>query len=131
MAGQREIRQKRVADRIQMVIADLFLRRIRDPRLTLITVTDVNVDSELEFANVWVCAPKHDEEYRLDVMKALSNAGSFIRREVAARVQLRRTPQLVFHWDFAPDHAARIDELINTWQSSLPASTGSSNDNKA
>ena len=130
MAGQREIRQKRVADRIQTIIAELFLRRIHDPRLTLVTVTDVNVDSELEFANVWVCAVRHDEEYRLEVMKALSHAGGFIRREVAARVQLRRTPKLIFHWDFAPDHAARIDELINTWQSSLSASAGPLNDNE-
>lgn len=131
MVRERTVRQKRVADQLQMVIGDLLLRRMNDPRLDLVTVTTVNVDSELEFANVWVCAAECNEKRRAEVMKVLDHARGFIRHEVAARINLRRTPKLIFHWDFAPDHAARIDELINAWKPplSFPTSTGTSDDN--
>ena len=130
MSRQRTIRQKRVADRIQIVIGELLQRRLTDPRLGLLTVTSVNVDRELELANVWVCAADYKDQRRAEVMTVLDNARGFIRRELASRVQMRRTPRLVFHWDFAPDHAARIDKLIDSWESPLspPTPTGNSDD---
>ena len=110
MANQ--VRQKRVADRIRAELSDLLLRELSDPRLKLVTVTDVNVDRELEYANIWVCRPDGNAAED-DVLKAFEGAKKIIRREIASRVQLRHAPQLVFHWDHAPDHAEKIAHILD------------------
>lgn len=106
------LRQKRVADRIRAEISDLLRREMADPRLKLVTITDVSIDRELEYANVWVCRADGDPAEK-DVMAALEGAKRFLRREVAARVQLRHAPQLIFHWDRAPDHAEKISHILD------------------
>ncbi len=106
------VRQKRVADRIRADMSDLLRREMADPRLKLVTVTDVSIDRELEYANVWVCRPDGDAAEK-EVLAALEGAKGFLRREIAARVQLRHAPQFVFHWDRAPDHAAKIEQVLD------------------
>jgi ribosome-binding factor A len=110
MANQ--VRQKRVADRIRAEISELIAREMADPRLKLVTVTDVGVDRELAYANVWVCRADGDSAEK-EVMAALEGAKGFLRREIATRVQLRNAPQLVFHWDHAPDHAEKISHILD------------------
>src|SRR5262245_5249570 len=110
MANQ--LRQKRVGDRIRAELSDLLARELADPRLKLVTVTEVSVDRELAYANVWVCRADGDAA-EPEVMKALEGAKGFLRREIAARVQLRHAPQLVFHWDHAPDHAERMAHILD------------------
>jgi len=106
------LRQKRVAERIQAEISDLLTREISDPRLKLVTVTDVSIDRELAYANVWVCRADGNAA-EPEVLKALEGAKGFLRREIATRVQLRHAPQLVFHWDHAPDHAERMAHILD------------------
>lgn len=110
MANQ--VRQKRVADRIRAEISELIAREMADPRLKLVTVTDVSVDRELAYANVWVCRADGNSAEK-EVITALEGAKGFLRREIAARVQLRNAPQLVFHWDRAPDHAEKISHILD------------------
>ena len=110
MANQ--VRQKRVGDRIRAEISDLISREMSDPRLKLVTVTSVLVDRELEHANVWVCRADGDSA-EAEVMKALEGAKGFFRREVSRRVQLRRAPELVFHWDHSPDHAEKMAHILD------------------
>ena len=86
---------------------------MRDDRLNLVTVTHVNVDRELEHANVWVCAPSLGEDRSEQVLSALTGAAGFIRHELASRLKLRRIPQLHFHWDVTPDKAAQIEKIID------------------
>jgi len=108
------VRQKRVADRIRAELSNLLQREMADPRLKLVTVTDVSIDRELEYANVWVCRPDGDAARAAkEVLAALEGAKGFLRREIATRVQLRHAPQFVFHWDRAPDHAAKIEQLLD------------------
>lgn len=114
MANQ--VRQRRVGDRIRAEISDLLTREMSDPRLKLVTITNVLVDRELEHANVWVCRADGDEA-EAEVMKALEGARGFLRREVAARVQLRRAPELVFHWDHSPDHAEKMAHILDKLKS--------------
>ena len=90
------LRQKRVADRLQVEISELFQREMNDPRLELVTVTRVNIDRELEYAHVFV-STVGDEARQAEVLAILKGAHGFIRREIGRRVRLRRTPQLVFH----------------------------------
>ena len=106
------VRQKRVADRIRAEMGDLLIRELSDPRLKLVTVTDVSIDRELEYANIWVCRLDGDNAEE-EVLKAFEGAKSYIRREIASRVQLRHAPQLVFHWDHAPDHAEKIAHVLD------------------
>lgn len=106
------LRQKRVADRLQEEISRLIQLEMNDPRLALVTVTVVNIDRELEYANVFV-STVGDEARRKDVMRALEHANGFIRREVARRVQLRRAPELIFHWDPSPEKAEQIAQLLD------------------
>lgn len=110
MANQ--VRQKRVADRIRAEVSELLAREMADPRLKLVTVTDVGVDRELAYANIWVCRPDGDGAEK-EVITALEGAKGFLRREIALRVQLRSAPQLVFHWDHAPDHAEHMAHILD------------------
>lgn len=106
------VRQKRVGDRIRAEISDLISREMSDPRLKLVTITNVEVDRELAFANVWVCRADGNPA-EPEVLKALEGARGFLRREVAARVQLRHAPELIFHWDHAPDHAEKMAHILD------------------
>lgn len=113
------LRQKRVADRLLQEISSL-LPAMNDPRLQLVTVTVVNIDRELEHANVFV-STVGDEARRKEVMQVLDGAKGFIRREVAHRVQLRRAPELLFHWDPSPEKAEHIAQLLDELKSGAPA----------
>lgn len=110
MANQ--VRQKRVADQIRAELGSLLLRELADPRLRLVTVTDVSIDRELAYANIWVCRPDGNEA-ETEVLAAFEKATGFIRHELAERVQLRHAPRLVFHWDHAPDHAEKISQVLD------------------
>src|SRR5215471_17449527 len=105
------IRQKRVADRLLHEISGL-LQGMNDPRLNLVTVTVVNIDRELEHANVFV-STVGDEARRKEVMQVLEGAKGYIRREVSHRVQLRRAPELLFHWDPSPEKAEHVEQLLD------------------
>ena len=105
------IRQKRVADRLLQEISSLLLN-MNDPRLNLVTVTIVNIDRELEHANVFV-STVGDEARRKEVMQVLNGAKGYIRREVSQRVQLRRAPELIFHWDPSPEKAEHISQILD------------------
>jgi ribosome-binding factor A len=106
------LRQKRVADRIQAEISELLLRGMKDPRLALVTVTRVNIDRELEHANVFV-STVGDEARQNEVMRVLEGAIGFIRREIGRRVQLRHTPQIMFHWDPGPEKVEQVGRLLD------------------
>jgi len=120
------LRQKRVADRLQAEISQLIQLEMNDPRLALVTVTVVNIDRELEYANVFV-STVGDEARRKEVMQALGHATGFIRREVARRVQLRRAPELIFHWDPSPEKAEQIAQLLDEIKTVDSAAADSTN----
>ncbi|TAK14332.1 MAG: 30S ribosome-binding factor RbfA [Anaerolineae bacterium] len=105
-------RALRVGERIQQELSELLLFSVTDPRLRQIFVTQVRVDRELEYANIFVSALEGPE--RMDeILAGLRHAAGFLRHELARRVELRSFPQLRFHWDPTPEHAAHIDQLIS------------------
>lgn len=105
------IKQDRVSGRIRTILSELLLREVADPRLHYITITDVELDPELQYAKVYVNA-LGDEDRQQDVMRGLERARGFLRREVGKRVRLRKTPELEFHWDHTLARSERINELI-------------------
>jgi ribosome-binding factor A len=105
------IRLQRIADRIRQELSELLIREISDPRLQLIYVTDVKVDRELAFADIFVSAVEGGERSE-EVLAGLESASGFIRRALANRVELRSFPRLRFHWDPTPENADHIEQVL-------------------
>ena len=82
------IRLKRIADRIRQVLSEMLIREISDPRLVMIHVTDVKVDRELAFADIFVSAVEGKSRSK-EVLAGLESASGFIRRALAGRMELR------------------------------------------
>ncbi|MBI3158721.1 MAG: 30S ribosome-binding factor RbfA [Chloroflexi bacterium] len=105
-------RALRVGQRIQQELSELLLFAVTDPRLQQIFISQVRVDRELEYANIFVSALE-GEERKEEILAGLQHASGFLRRELARRVKLRSFPQLRFHWDPTPEDAARIEQLLS------------------
>lgn len=105
------IRLQRIADRIRQELSELLIHGINDPRLQQIFVTDVKIDRELAYADVFVSAVEGAER-SADVLAGLESASGFLRRTLAARVELRTFPRLRFHWDMTPENADRIEKIL-------------------
>ena len=108
-----KLRLQRIADRIQQELSQMLITRINDPRLTGITVTDVNIDRELAYAEIYVSAVEGSSRYR-EVLEGLEHANGFLRHELAAKVELRVFPRLRFHWDPTPENADHIEKLLES-----------------
>ena len=89
----------------------MLIREISDPRLEQIYVTDVNVDRELAFADIYVSAVEGTERSE-EILAGLKSASGFIRRALASRVDLRSFPRLRFHWDPTPENADHIEKML-------------------
>lgn len=108
-----EARARRVADRISRELAVILQRETADPRLSMITVTGVEVDRELAYATVYVSTYDLEERDRAtQVLGALERATGFLRSRLAKRIPMRTFPKLRFRWDASPDRGARVDELL-------------------
>ncbi len=108
-------RARKIAERIQEELADILMRNVADPRLAMITITDVDVDRELAYAHIYVVASGDDERMD-DVLAGLEGAQGYLRSQLAARIQLRSFPQLRFRWDASHERGARIEELLDNLQ---------------
>jgi ribosome-binding factor A len=105
------IRIKRIEDRIQQGLAELLLHEVNDPRLKQVFVTDVKVDRELVFANVYVSAVEGSAR-SAEILAGLESAAGFLRKIMASKVELRAFPKLKFHWDPTPENADHIEKLL-------------------
>ncbi len=106
------LKQERMADRIREILSTLLLLEVTDPALQSVTVTDVTLDPELEYAEVYVNA-LGNEERQDEVMAGLKRANGFLRREVGKRIHIRRTPALRFHWDISLSRAETIERALD------------------
>jgi ribosome-binding factor A len=102
---------QRIAERIREELSEMLLRDLSDPRLKAVYVTDVRVDRELSFADVFLSALEGESRSR-EIMDGVSSASGFIRRELSSRVALRSFPRLRFHWDPTPESADRIERKL-------------------
>ena len=105
------LRMKRINDRIKQVLSVLLISKIDDPRLNGVSVTDVKVDRELDFANIYVSSLDGAKSSR-EVIAALNHARGYLKYEIAQEVELRVMPRLRFFWDPTPEKADRIDSLL-------------------
>jgi ribosome-binding factor A len=89
----------------------MLIREISDPRLRHIFVTDVKVDRELAFANIYVSAMEGSGRSK-EILAGLEAASGYLRRALATRVEVRAFPQLRFHWDPTPENADQIEKVL-------------------
>ncbi len=106
-----KIRLQRIADRLRQELSELLLQEIHDPRLHQIFVTDVTVDRELAFADIYVSAVEGAAR-SAEILEGLEHASGYLRRALASRVELRVFPRLRFHWDPTPENADHIERLL-------------------
>ena len=104
-------RLQRIADRIRQELSQMLIREISDPRLKQIYITDVKVDKELAYADIFVSAVEGVSRSK-DVLAGLESASGFVRRTLASRVDLRAFPRLRFHWDMTPENADHIEQVL-------------------
>jgi ribosome-binding factor A len=105
------LRLQRIADRIQQELAEMVVKEIADPRLDGISITDVKVDRELAYADVYVSAIEGSVRSR-EIIKGLEHASGFLRKSLTDRIELRVFPRLRFHWDPTPERADHIESLL-------------------
>ncbi|HNW13829.1 MAG TPA: 30S ribosome-binding factor RbfA [Anaerolineaceae bacterium] len=106
------LRLTRIGDRFRKELSEMLVKEeIRDPRLTGISITDVRVDRELSYADIYVSAVEGTSRSK-EVLEGLESASGFIRKALSDRIQLRSFPRLRFHWDITPERADRIEQLL-------------------
>lgn len=109
-------RLRRISARIREEMSVMLLMEVQDPRVSGISITDVKVDRELAFADVFVSALEGQERSK-EVLQGLRSASGFLRSQLAARIDLRTFPRLRFHWDPTPEHADHIERILATLHS--------------
>lgn len=104
-------RARKIADRIQEVVARQLDTRVKDPRLGFVTITEVNVTGDLQHATIFYTVYGSDED-RASTAAALESAKGMLRTEVGKAVRLRLTPTLTFVPDALPETAATLEDAI-------------------
>jgi ribosome-binding factor A len=104
-------RARRLSDAIVQIVADMLERRVKDPRLGFVTVTEARVTGDLREATVFYTVYGSDEE-REATAAALASATGLIRSEVGRQTGLKHTPSITFEPDTVPQTARNIEELV-------------------
>ena len=120
-------RPDRVADQIRSELAALLAREVHDPGLGFVTITRVQVSRDLQQARVFYTV-LGDEKSRRQSDRTLHRALPFLRRQIGARLRLKRVPELHFFYDESIAGQDRIEQLINELHS---AAAPSDDDNQA
>jgi ribosome-binding factor A len=105
-------RTRRVGEQVQRELAGLVHEEIKDPRLGMVSISGVEVSSDLAYAKVFVSVLGDDAAVTASV-RVLNNAAGFLRRKLGARMRLRIVPRLQFLHDRSLAEGARMDALIN------------------
>jgi ribosome-binding factor A len=105
------IRLQRIADRVRQELSELLIREVNDPRLQQIFITDVKIDRELAYADIYVSAIEGAER-SAEILAGMESAYGFFRRVLASKVELRAFPKLRFHWDPTPENADHIEKVL-------------------
>lgn len=105
------LRQARVGDLLRETLADLLLRKVKDPRVAEVTITGVEVSADLKHAHIFFCV--RDAEFREAALQGLQSAEGFLRHELKHLLKLRGIPSLSFTYDTSFDYGTHIDEILD------------------
>jgi ribosome-binding factor A len=104
-------RPERVADILRAEISQIVGYELEDPRLAMVTVTDVRLSDNLKAARVYVTVAGDEEEHRLALM-ALRRASPYVRKQLGLSLNLPRTPEIHFVRDRIEEEGERVDQLL-------------------
>jgi len=104
-------RSHRVGDQILRELSDLLLRKLRDPRLKGVTLTDVRMSKDLRHAYVYYSLLGQDEQKK-QAQAGFESAKGFIRREIGERVHLRYIPDIQFKYDMSLEYGQKMERLL-------------------
>ena len=105
------LRQARVGDLLRESLADLLLRKVKDPRVEEVTITGVEVSPDLKHAHVFFCV--RDDELKETARQGLTSAEGFFRHELKGMLTIKTIPTLTFTYDTSFDYGTHIDELLD------------------
>ena len=106
-------RPERIAETLREEIAQIVGYELEDPRLTMVTVTEVRVADDLRDASVYVTVQGDDQEHA-KALSALRHAAPYVRKQLGFALNLRHTPALHFVRDTVEEKAARVDAVLRT-----------------
>jgi ribosome-binding factor A len=104
-------RPERVADILREEISQIVGYELEDPRLTMVTVTDVRMSENLREANVFVTVAGDEQEHKL-ALAALRRAAPYVRKQLGLSLNLPRTPEIHFLRDIVEEKGDRVDQLL-------------------
>ena len=104
-------RQERVADILREEISQIVGYELEDPRLTMVTVTEVRLSENLKAARVYVMVAGNEEEHR-EALAALRHAAPYVRKQLSLSLNLPRTPEIHFIRDRVEEEGERVDRLL-------------------
>src|SRR5215211_5204080 len=104
-------RVRKIADRIQVIVAQMLERRVKDPRLGFVTVTDVRVTGDSQQATVFYTVLGEETDL-VSTAAALESSKGLLRSEVAKQLGMRHAPMLTFVHDALPENARHLDEVL-------------------
>lgn len=104
-------RVQRIADRIREELSEILLQEVSDPRLAGISITDVKVDRELGYADIYFSSLEGSSRAG-EILEGLQHAQGFLRYTLSQRIEMRVFPRLRFHWDPTFEKADHIEKLI-------------------
>jgi len=104
-------RVPKVADQIKVIVAEMLERRIKDPRLGFVTVTDVRVSGDTQQASIFYTVYGEDDDLA-STATALESAKGLLRSEVAKQLGMRHAPTLMFIPDALPENARHLDDVL-------------------
>jgi ribosome-binding factor A len=105
------LRQARVGDLLRETLADLLLRKVKDPRVSEVTITGVEVSADLKHAHVYFCV--RDDEVKEAALQGLKSAEGFFRHELKHIIKIKTIPNLTFSYDTSFDYGSHIDEILD------------------
>ncbi len=106
------LRACKVAEQIKKEISSIINHQVKDPRVGFVTITKVEVSNDLRHAKVYISSLE-DEAERAQSIKGLEQAKGFIRKEIAKRINLRYTPELIIRFDDSIEHGVKISKLLS------------------
>jgi len=104
-------RVRKIADRIHVIVAEMLERRIKDPRLGFLTVTDVRLTGDSQQATIFYTVLGEEDDLA-NTAAALESAKGLLRSEVAKQLGMRQAPSLTFIHDALPETARHLDEVL-------------------
>jgi ribosome-binding factor A len=107
-------RSDRVSEQIRRELADLLQFEVKDPRVSMVTITEVEVSGDMAHAKIFFAAPVQENPQALaELQKGLERSAGFLRSQLGKRMLVRTVPQLHFIYDTSIDHGMKISRLID------------------